>query len=662
MMGKQKLDWDLTQKYVQALPGQEHTQLLTVQNLSHEDKYYTFCFGEGENDVARPMGFPMATYRGADGRLYVSQTRYNHHTLTAASSGSGKTQGVIINCAFNADPRMSYVFSDPKGEIVKASYKRLCQIYGEKNVLVANFLDPAHSMVYYNPFTDFAHEWIVASSKKNKKQIRDNIIFELKKLFEILCPVESEKDKSWERTARSFLLGLVLGLFEDLTLTDEQVKRTGRQRTTPEMINFETLLEIYHHFKWSERTSSFDDGGFLSTRRRNSLARELTYSVTNNAGTTRANYLGFVDLYLGRYTDPKILEMSRFNSINAMDLIDSPKVLLFAYDITHEASRDYVNLWVARLISDMLESSHKQASALKTPIHFVLDEFATLRPCAIYPNLLATGRGSNIFMHMVVQSLEQLHARYREEWLTMIDNCDVQFYLGSNSLNTAKHFAETLGTTTATDPVAFLRGEFRIIQMPVVSLDYLLHRMDHGEAFALINNGQPLHTGFELYYKVPEYKDYPIVHWDELKSPYPNPRLDKNLCRYHMPQKQATDEVDLEFLLQDEENDEILFNDDAGIDEYDWQGLSQVAQWTQKPFVYDRTTPEKRDDYAMDRIEDLVALDRQFVRQDVIDLLKILIKINRVHENDEMLELLLHEFSVATDEEYNKLKKHVFDE
>lgn len=664
MIEKQKLDWDLAQKYVDNLPNQDHTKLVTTEELPHEKKYYTFRFGEAEHDPNRPMGFPVATFRGKDGSLCVSQTRYNHHTLTTANTGSGKTQGVVLNCAFNADPRMSYIFADPKGEIVKASYNRLCELFGKDNVLIANFLEPAHTMVYLNPFTDLGYEWLNSARKKNKKAIRDNIVSELKKVYEILYPVESDKDKSWERTGRSFLLGEGLGLFEDLTLTDEQVQKTGRQRTTPEMINFETLIKVYNSFKWSDRGYSFDDGGFLSTRRKNSLARTYTYSIISNASNTRANYLGFVDLYLARYSDPKILEISRYNNLKASALSESPKVLFLVYDITNEATREYVNICIAKLISDLLEISHKQSAPLHTPVHLVLDEFATLRSSPVYPNLLATGRGSNIFMHMVVQSLEQIHARYPEEWETMLDNCDAQIFLGSNSLNTAKHFAETLGISTVPDSEAFLRGEFRVKQEAVVSMDYLLHRMDHGEAFVRVNNAHPLHTGFELYYKTSEYTAYPSVDPREIKSPFP--QIDESRCQYELPKKPKSDEDDLDFLLDEDDTEEAENNIEDTSKEENFEeetgGLRSVVRWTEEPFLYDRSDIAEQEQYAMECTEEIVGIDRDFSRQDVIGLLKILKKLNKIEENNEMLDKLLHKFSIATDKEYDNLKKQIFDE
>ncbi len=653
MIERQKFDWELAQTYVQALPYHEHTQLVGVEGLRGCEDLYTFRFGEGDCDPNRPLGFPTASFRDKDGTLCVSQTTYCHHTLTAAAPGAGKTQGVVLNAAFNADPRMSYVLADPKGEVTRAAYTRLCNLFGEENVSILNILDPQHTTEYYNPFGVYAEQWLAAEHKRDKKAIRNRIISDLKRLFEQLFPVESQKDPSWEKTAANFILGLVLALLEDLTLSEKESQRTGRMRTTPAMVNFETLRKVYGSFKWSAgRGSSFDDGGFLSTRRKSSLAYTYTYSVVNNADSTRSNYMGFVDLYLSRYSDPKTLAISQHNTLKAERLVKKPHVLLLIYDVAHEGNRDFLNLCIGQLITELLAKSHSDAKPLDTPIHFILDEFATLRPSNVYPNLLATGRGSGIFMHMIVQSRSQLKARYSDDWETMIDNCDVQYYLGSNDVETANKFKESLGTMSAVDSEAFLRGEFHVnSNVPVVSLDYLLHRMKRGEAFIKRNNGQPLHGQFSLYYQTAEYIAYPPTDMNEFLPP-------KGLkeVSYRLPKHTSSDDLDLD--LEDlEEIAAAQGNDEECVDS---EGLRLIIAWIEEPFAYDRDDRDQYDEFAMDRIEELVGLSRNFSRQDVIALLKILKKVNTIEENDEMLDELRHQFEIATDDEYTKLKEQIF--
>lgn len=654
MIKRQKFNWEMMETYVQSLPDYEHTQLFGIDDLTNCDDLYTFRFGEGDNDGNRPFGFPVASFRDKNGTLWVSQTRYNHHTLTAASSGGGKTQGVVLNAAFNADPRESYVIADPKGEVTRASYTRLCELFGKENVLVLNILDPHHTTVFYNPLAMFAEQWLEAEHKKEKKTIRNRIVSDLKRLFEQLYPVESARDPSWERTARTFIMGVCLGLMEDLTISDKESKRTGRTRTTPEMVSFETLRKVYDSFKWSGRGISLQDGGFLSTRRKSSLAYTYTYSVINNADTTRSNYLGFVDLYLSRYSDPKILEISRHNTLQASTLAGKPHVLLLIYDVANEGNRDYLNMCVGQLITELLAKSHSEARPLNIPIHFILDEFATLRPSNVYPNLLATGRGSGLFVHMIVQSRAQLKARYPEECETMMDNCDVQFYLSSNDLDTAKQFQAALGTTSAVDSEAFLRGDFHISKgVPVVTLDLLLHRMKRGETYIKRNNGQPIHGQYSLYYQTPEYTAYPPTEMNDFLPP-------KGLkdVSYCLP-KPTKD--DLDFDLEDLEDIEIT-QDDTDEECVDSESLRVIIPWAEESFEYERNNRTEYDEFAMDRIKELVGINRKFCRQDVIELLKIIKKVNTVEENNEMLDELLHQFQIATDTEYDKLKKQIFED
>lgn len=651
MIKRQMLDWELAESYVKELPGIEHTQLLTVEDLKGCSSLYVFPYGEKEGARDRPFGFPVASFRDGNGELWIAQTKYNHHTLTVASSGSGKTQGVVLNTAFNLDPRQSYVIADPKGEVTRATYSRLCELYGKKNVSVLNILDPKHTTEFWNPFTELAKSWLEAESKRNKKQLRDEIISDMKKLFEQLCPVESMKDPSWERTARSFIMGIVLGLMEDLTLSEAESRRTGRIRTTPEMIGFETIIKIYNSFHWESRGSTFDDGGFFTTRDKLSLACSYAYSVIHNADITRANYLGFVDLYLSRYSDPKILEISRYHTLEAEDFMKRSRVLFLVFDVSHEANRDYLNICVGQLITKLLTLSHQRSKSLEIPIHFVMDEFATLRPSSVYSNLLATGRGSNIFMHMIVQSRSQLKARYPYEYETMMDNCDLQIFLGGNDLETAVKFRDSLGKTSAPDPEAFLKGDFIVSRdVPVISLDYLLHRMERGEAFIKRNNGLPLHSRYELYYQTSEYTRYAPVEPDSFSPP-----RGLKTAEYVLPKQEEASANPFEDEEKTPEPPET-----KGVP--DCESLRLIAPWTEVMFEYDRESREKTEAFAMDRIEEIVGLCIKFTRQDAIKLTRLLKKMNRVEENKAMFELMIREFSKASDEEYNLLKKAIFEE
>ena len=494
--------YKLLNKFAKDMPGKEHTRLLSVEDVQQDSQYETYAFSK----EIECTGLTIASKINRDGQLSITKAPWLHHTITIGSSGCGKTQGVALNTAFNAEGKISYIFTDPKGELAQASYNRMVEVYGEENVIVVNFMQPEYSMATINPLVPLAENWIKCS-KNNDEVEKKEIVTSIRKYLDTLFTSKSQKDPSWEETAKSFIFGMIMALFEDLTLTEEEAKKTRRIKTIPEQINISNLSKIFYSFEWHGR--SFVDHGFLSKRDKKSLSYQNTKSVIDNAQTTRANYMQFVENYLKQYNSPKIQQISAGNTLDIESLTEKPKVLFLIYDLSDVGMREWVNTIVANILTVLLEKSHKTARALDVPVMFFCDEFPTLTPNDIYPNILATGRGSHIYMNIVVQSYNQLEARYPQEFKSMKENCDFHVFLGTNDILTAREFIDNLGKTTIADPEAFLANEFRCKEVPVVTEDYLMHKMKKGEAFIKVHNSDPIHSFFELYYTVPQYTTYP---------------------------------------------------------------------------------------------------------------------------------------------------------
>lgn len=494
--------YKLLNKYAQDIPGKEHTTLLTVNDIQNRDEYVTYDF---ENKKGNCSGLIIASKFNDNDELLITKAPWLHHTITIGSSGCGKTQGVALNTAFNAEGNISYIFTDPKGELAQASYNRMVEVYGEENVIVVNFMQPEFSMATINPFVPFALKWI-EYSESNDEVGKKEVVTSIRKYVDTLFISKSQKDPTWEETAKSFLFGMIMALIEDLTLSEEEEKKFGRKKTIPEQINFDNLSKIFYSFEWDSR--KFKDHGFLTKRTKSSLSYQNTKAVIENAQNTRSNYMQFVENYLKQYNSPKIQQISLGNTLDVESLADKPKVLYLIYDLSDISMREWVNTIIANILTVLLEKSHKTAKALSVPVLFFCDEFPTLTPNEVYPNILATGRGSKIYMNIVVQSYNQLEARYPTEHKAMKENCDFHIFLGTNDIVTAKEFIENLGKTTIADPEAFLMNEFRTKEIPVVSEDYLMHKMKKGEAFIKVHNRDPIHSFFELYYKVPNYTKY----------------------------------------------------------------------------------------------------------------------------------------------------------
>jgi hypothetical protein len=235
-----------------------------------------------------------------------------------------------------------------------------------------------------------------------------------------------------------------------------------------------------------------------------------------------------VQKYLTPFADPQITEMSKDNNFNVIDMGETPKVLFLIYDQSDIAVREWGNVVVAYSMQSLLAHSHKTSSGLKVPVVAVIDEFPTLRPNPIYPTILETGRGCNIFLTLVVQSLSQLKSRYPDDYVSMVNNCALQTFLGTNDFETAREFSLRLGQTTVPDPQAFLHGRYASQTVNVVTCDKLMHRMNYGETFLCVDRQMPIHGSFCLHYQTSEYhKDRRVEISD-----FAPPKTEKNIEAY----------------------------------------------------------------------------------------------------------------------------------
>lgn len=716
-MNNSSLNYEECIVFANAIPMAEHTRLRTLEDLKNSEDSVVSKF----NKARKKTGVLLSTRISDETNELVTYfAKKLTHTLVIGSSGSGKSQGFGMNTLMNLDGTISYIVADPKGEYYRNTYSRLAEVYGSESVKCIDFMNPALTDYHINHLYVLAIQWLkVAKSKKTKgekKVVLDHIVGKIKKYYDVLFTVKSIKDPSWEETAKNFILAITYALFEDLTLTNSKAKRTRRCRTTPDVINFTTINKIFQSFTWENSRSSFNDGGFLTNRGKDSLAYRYSNAIINNASGTRANYMGFVANYLKEIDDARIAHISAYNDFDVSSLGRKPQIIFFIYDISDVTIRDYVNKVIAQNISELLEYTHRTVKPLDVPVVYYIDEFPTLLPSSVFPNILATGRGSNIFLQMVIQSYSQLQARYPDEYRAMLENCDYTFFIGTNDADTAKKFSDELGKRVVPDPAAFLQGNFITQTVPVVSEDYLMHRMEDGEVFIKVHRKQPIHGFFQFFYKTDQYKSYsvtdrsakepdckpaitydaPWLHPDEDDDEdfFNDMRFSKRRRNIPFDEEDDFDDntsfeddedepntTDEDELAQDEKipSEGVIPEDKADLDNLYPEGFDVVAEavCVSKSEI-DRALaiPYKKDlslwasesefeNIVMTCIEKVVAMNKDWARMDaVMQAAKELAAVCRCcGSNKKILDVhtrMLHEFKIATDEEYLLLRKQIW--
>lgn len=244
----------LIERCAKGVPG-EQTELLTINDIVNEGGFTQYPVSRGHIP-----GIPVSSYRTQNGNLHILQRDGLCHCLVVGSTGCGKSMRFLLNYLFNLDGSNSVIVADIKGELYRYSASYLKEVYGEDNVKYMDFIHPSTSQVRFNPITDIAKRYLEAELSDDKENIRSQALADLKKLFDKLFPIRSEKDVSWDEGARGFIYGIAVGLFEDMLLTKAQERKTGRRRVLPEQINFEAISEVFYNFDYS---GSFEDRGFF---------------------------------------------------------------------------------------------------------------------------------------------------------------------------------------------------------------------------------------------------------------------------------------------------------------------------------------------------------------------------------------------------------------
>ena len=85
---------------------------------------------------------------------------------------------------------------------------------------------------------------------------------------------------------------------------------------------------------------------------------------------------------------------------------------------------------------------------LKTPVQFILDEFANIGKIPGFKTLIATIRSRLMGVIIILQAKSQLKDNYKDAAETIEGNCDSAVFLGGTEKSTLKDLEEALGKET----------------------------------------------------------------------------------------------------------------------------------------------------------------------------------------------------------------------
>ena len=352
------------------------------------------------------------------------KTFRNNNFLILGGAGTGKSRFVITPNLLQEN--CSYVVTDPSGEIIVSCGKVLSD-HGYK-IKILNLSNMGHSNTY-NPFN----------------YIRD----EAGVLMVIDCLIKNttgknEKGDQFFTNSEKLLYSACIFYLIDFE-TDESRK------------NFSSVMDMINMSQVDENNPSSKSELDLMFEQidQTSLAAKYYKAFKQAAGKTLKSIIISCVVRLQSFMTPQVTRLTGSDNINLASIGDE-KTILFI--ITPQADRTFAFL-ASMLYSQLFETLyHKgETQKLKTGserltyhVRCLMDEFANIGEIPEFPSKLSTMRKYNISATIVLQDNSQLQSMYKDEWRTIMANCDSTIFLGNAEPDTLKYFCEKLGNETVT--------------------------------------------------------------------------------------------------------------------------------------------------------------------------------------------------------------------
>ena len=337
-------------------------------------------------------------------------------------SGSGKTRFFVKPNALQCSG--SYFFLDPKGELTYSLGGAM-----EENGVTVTVIDFVHFRGHYNPVA-------YLKTDEDAMKLAYALVFNTKK-----NPAASGgENEFWDKSAVMFLASLILYILYESPLYER---------------NLNTMMDMILECKVSE--DSYDEN------RMDILFGELEQRDPHHPAVLqyRSFKLGSAKT-LSSIMVTAVSNLHMLQSAAFAEMIASDEMFLPQLGVEKRAifcvipdNDDTFNFMVSILYTQLFDQLFRLADSTPEfhgtlPVHvrLMMDEFANVATPENFVKILAVARSRNISCDIILQNISQIKSKYKDDWETIIGNCDSLVYLGGNDYSTFEYISKLLGKQT----------------------------------------------------------------------------------------------------------------------------------------------------------------------------------------------------------------------
>lgn len=365
---------------------------------------------DGKEILNKKKGFILSKnhYLGTD----LKKVLINKNVLVIGGSGTGKSACYIKPNILQT--LGSYVITDPKGEL----YRETSGFLKSKGyeVKAFNLVNPEYSD-RYNPLShiidntsvDILAETLVVGAKKG---------------------TPTGGDPFWDNTAKMLIKACIYYVISVLP---------------PEERNISSCLNIIR--------AGGADGEvfkklFLEELKPEHPGRKEYENFSTSADKTMQSIIISAIAKISTFDTPAMQRITTSNNIDFNEL-GKKKLAIYVITSTSDSTYDFVStMFFSQMLQKLFLQADRNGGTLNNQVYFLLDEFANIGQIPDFERKLSVTRSMGISISIVVQALDQLESLYKDDFETIIGNCDTQLFLGSQSIKTCEYFSKSLGQKT----------------------------------------------------------------------------------------------------------------------------------------------------------------------------------------------------------------------
>lgn len=353
---------------------------------------------------------------GLDGRKH----KRNLNVIVVGGSGAGKTRGYVLPNIMECN--CSYIIADPKGEILRKT-GGLLEKEGYE-ICVLNLVDLEKSDCY-NPIA-------YLRSGHDALKLVTNLIKNTNEKG------QKSSDPFWDKSEAAILQAFILYLLHEAPASEQ---------------NFSTVMYMIENAAASEEDESykspvdllFDD---LERKNPEHIALKMYKVFKQAAGKTAKSILVSTAVRLAAFNLPEIARVTEKDEM-FLNTIGNRKKAVFAVISDNDTSLNFiVSMLYSQAFQELYHEADRNGGRLPVHVRVMMDEFANVALPENFEKVLATCRGREISINIIIQNMAQIKAMFRDSWENLTGNCDTYIYLGGNESTSHEYISKSLGKET----------------------------------------------------------------------------------------------------------------------------------------------------------------------------------------------------------------------